>query len=97
MWFSSLAWFKVQQLRFQFQRENFFQDSALIKFAKVREVTIDSLYLRATIDPNIHLALDAQINSLKALTLVDSEDTGVFMHSTFAKQCKVVVRLKVMP
>ena len=69
----------------------FFQDGALTKFAKAPEVTIDFLYLRATIDPNAHLTLDAQINSLKALTLINLEATGLFMHPTSAKQCKAVV------
>ena len=63
----------------------FFQDSALTKLTKALEVTTDSVYLHATIDPDAHLTLDAQLNSLKALTLVDSGATGVFMHPTFAK------------
>ena len=75
----------------------FFQDSALINFTKAPELTTNSLYLRVTVDPNAHLILDTQINSLKALTLVNSGATGVFMHSTFVKQCKVVVQHKVTP
>ena len=75
----------------------FFQDSAFIKFAKAPKVTTNSLYLRATIDSDAHLILDAQVNSLKALTLVNSGAIGVFMHPTFAKQCKAVVRCKVTP
>ena len=37
------------------------------------------LYLRATTDPEAHLKLNAQINSLAAITLIDSEATGVFI------------------
>ena len=74
-----------------------FQDSTLIKFTKVLEVTTNSLYLRAIVDLDAHLTLDAQINSLKALTLVDSRATGVFMQPPFAKQCKAEVWREVTP
>ena len=75
----------------------FFQDNVLTRIANASKVTINSLYLKATIDSDAHLTLDAQINSLKALTLVDSGATGVFMHPTFAKQCKAMVQCKVTP
>ena len=49
------------------------------------------------LNSDAHLTLDAQIDSLKALTLVILGAIGVFMHPTFAKQCKAVVRRKVTP
>ena len=75
----------------------FFQDSALTKFTKALEITTDYLYLRATIDMDANLTLDAHINFLKALILVDLGAIGVFMHPNFAKQCKTVIRRKVTP
>ena len=75
----------------------FSQDGVLNKFAKALEVTTNFLYFCAIVDPDAHLTSDAQINSLKALTLIDSGAIGVFMHSTFAKQCKAVVQCKVTP
>ena len=75
----------------------FFQDSVFTKSAKALDVTTGFLYLCATVNPDVHLTLDAQVNSLKALTLVNSKATGVFMHPTFIKQCKAVIRCKVTP
>jgi predicted aspartyl protease len=46
-----------------------------------------ALCIHATIDPETHLILNAQINLLSAITLVDSGATGVFMHSKFAQEC----------
>lgn len=78
-------------------RGGLFQNSPLIELSKAQEVVSDSFYLRATIDPNAHLALDARINFLAPLALVDSGATGVFMHPTCAAQCNAVIRPKVMP
>ena len=36
--------------------------------------------------------MDAKINPLAALTLVDSGATGVFMHHDFAAQCNALIR-----
>lgn len=53
--------------------------------------------MRATIDPEAYLTLKAEINGLAASTLVDSGATGIFMHPTFARECKAEVRPKLIP
>ena len=52
------------------------------------------LYLRATIDPGVHLTLNAQINSQVATTLVDSRATRIFMNSKFAQDCQAMIKAK---
>lgn len=61
------------------------------------EEAIGPSYLRATIDPEAHLTLDARINSVPVVTLLDSEATGIFMHPNFAQECQVVIRPKKRP
>lgn len=48
-------------------------------------------------DPGAHLTLNAKINDLEALTLVDSGATGVFMHPTFALKCNAIIQTKKVP
>ena len=55
------------------------------------------LYLRATIDPGVHLILNAQINSQAASALVDSGATGIFMNSKFAQDCQAIIKAKEVP
>ena len=54
-------------------------------------------YLRATMDLEAHLILQAHINSISTLALIDSRATGIFMHPSFAQQCKAKIRQKVRP
>ena len=42
-------------------------------------------YLRATMDPEAHLTLQAHINSISALSLNDFGAIGIFMHPSFAQ------------
>lgn len=56
-----------------------------------------ALYLRATTDPEAQLTLNAQINFLAAITLVDSGATGIFMHPDFAQECRAEIKPKVAP
>ena len=55
------------------------------------------LYLSATIDPGVHLTLNAQINSQVATTLIDSGATGIFMNSKFAQDCQAMIKAKEVP
>ena len=55
------------------------------------------LYLRATIDPWVHLTLNAQINSQVATALVDLGATGIFMNSKFAQDCQAMTKAKEVP
>ena len=43
------------------------------------------------------MTLDAKINSLAALMLVDSRVAGVFMHPRLVEKCNVILWLKVAP
>jgi len=54
------------------------------------------LYLRVTTAPEAHLTLEAQINSLTSVMLVDSRDTGAFMHPNFVQECKVEIKPKAL-
>lgn len=55
------------------------------------------LSLRATLEPEAHVTLDATINSMAASTLVDSGATGIFMHPRFAEECNATLQLKRAP
>ena len=65
------------------------------------EVGNDSvpLYLRATVDPEAHLTLEALLdrNPSPTSVLVDSGATGVFMHPDFARARHLPTRLKAVP
>jgi len=61
--------------------------SSIVDFPKDPVNKLDPLYLRATIDLGAHLILDAEVNSLAALTFVDLGATGVFMYPKFIEQC----------
>ena len=61
------------------------------------EPTPTPIFLRATTDPEGHLTMDAKINSLAALTLVDSGATGMFMHPDFAAQCNTLIWPRSVP
>ena len=58
---------------------------------------VPALCIHATINPETHLTLNAQINLLPAITLVDSGATGVFLHPKFAQECKADIRIKSTP
>ena len=55
------------------------------------------LSIWATMDPRVRLTLNAQINSLPAITLMDSKATGMFMHPTYAHACHAKIQFKVLP
>lgn len=55
------------------------------------------LYLRATVDAEAHLTLEAEVNSVAAVMLVDSGATGVFIHPNFAQLCNAKVKPKSIP
>ena len=55
---------------------------------------LDLLYLHATLDPDAHMTLNAEINSVPSLTLVDLGATEIFMHPSFVEQCNAVLQLK---
>ena len=54
-------------------------------------------YFHATIDPGVHLTLNAQINSQVATALVDSKATGIFMNQKFAQDCQTMIKAKEVP
>ena len=47
-------------------------------------------------DLGMHLILNVQINLLPAITLMDLEAIGVFMHPTFAQACHTKIQSKVV-
>ena len=55
------------------------------------------LSIQATMDPGMHLTLNAQINSLLVITLMDIRATGVSMHHTFAQACHAKIQSKTIP
>ena len=55
------------------------------------------LSIQVTLDPRVHLTLNAQINWLPAITLMDSRAIGVFMHPSFAQACHAKIQSKVAP
>ena len=55
------------------------------------------LSIRATMDLRVHLTLNAQINLLPAITLMDLRATRVFMHPTSARACHAKIRSKAVP
>ena len=57
----------------------------------------DLLYLHAIIDHEAHVTLDVEINNLAALTLVNSEAIGIFMHPRFVEKCNAILLFKVAP
>ena len=59
--------------------------------------SLTPLYLHATIDPKVHLTLNAQINSQAATALVDSRATGIFMNSKFAQDFQAMIKAKEVP
>jgi len=71
--------------------------SSIGGFSKGPKEGLDPLYLCATIDLRAHVTLEAEVNFVAALTLVDSGATGVFMHPKFAKQCNAILQPKMTP
>ena len=55
------------------------------------------LNIRTTMNPRVHLTLNAQINSLPPITFMDSGATGVFLHPTFAQACHAKIQSKAVP
>lgn len=62
-----------------------------------RAVASNPCDLRATIDPDAHLILDATVNSVVAPALIDSGATGVFIHPELVHKCNANLRLKQVP
>ena len=56
----------------------------------------DPLYLRALMDPELHLTVEGKINSVPACSLIDSGAIGIFMNLQFAQQCRAEVIPKVI-
>lgn len=54
-------------------------------------------YLHATTKLGAHPTVNARINSLPTITLVDSGATGIFMHQDFAQDCGAKIRPKLTP
>ena len=67
-------------------------ESSLECHGSFPELGSDLHYLRATLDPRAHLPLEAEVNGMAALALVDSSATRIFIHPQFAQECGAVVR-----